>query len=120
MIRKLSRLVFIFGLLAVVALSLLPQEHLPQTETWDKLNHFVAYAGLALAGGLGFKEGRSLLIVGLSLLILGTGLEFAQAALPSRSASAYDALANVVGVAFGCLAAASANCFAHKQPHLTG
>ncbi len=109
MFGKLPRIAFIVGVPAVIALSLLPQEVLPETGAWDKLNHIVAYAALALASGLGFRGWRSLLVVGMSLLMLGTGLELAQAVLPSRSASAYDALANLVGIAFGTVAAARAN-----------
>ena len=109
MVRKLSRIALIVGVPAVIALSLLPQEVLPETGTWDKLNHVVAYAALTVAGGLGFKGWRPLLVVGLGLLILGGGLEVAQAVLPSRSASELDALANLVGVLVGSIAASGVN-----------
>ncbi len=115
MVRKLSRIAFIVGVPAVIALSLLPQEVLPETGAWDKLNHVMAYAALTVAGCLGFKGWLSLLIVGRGLLMLGTGLELAQAVLPSRSASAYDALANLVGIAFGTVAAARANTLAQRH-----
>ncbi len=55
MVRKLAKTAFFIGLVAVVALSLLPQETLPETGMWDKLNHSLAYGVLAVLGGLGFK-----------------------------------------------------------------
>ena len=56
-----------------------------------------------------------MLVVGMGLLILGAGLELAQTALPSRSGSAYDALANLVGIAFGTVAAARAKTLEQKR-----
>ena len=109
MVRKLAKIVFCIGLVAVIALSLLPQETLPETGTWDKLNHALAYAVLAVAGGLGFKGGRSLLMVGLGLVVLGAGLELAQSVTPNRDGSIYDAVANLVGVAIGSLATVGVN-----------
>ena len=111
---------FIVGVPAVIAFSLLPQETLPETGTWDKLNHVVAYAALTVAGGLGCKGWRPLLVVGMGLLMLGASLELAQAALPSRSGSPYDALANLVGIAFGTVAAARANTLEQKRARTIG
>ena len=55
MVRKLAKIAFFIGLMAVIALSLLPQETLPETGTWDKLNHALAYGMLAVSGGNGFR-----------------------------------------------------------------
>ena len=55
MVRKLAKIAFFIGLVAVIALSLLPQEILPETDTWDKLNHALAYGVLAVLGGFGFN-----------------------------------------------------------------
>ena len=109
MVRKLAISAFFIGLVAVIALSLLPQESLPEIDTWDKLNHAFAYGVLAVAGGLGFKGGRSLLMVGLGLVVLGAGLELAQSFTPNRDGSIYDAVANLVGVAIGSLATVGVN-----------
>ena len=111
MVRKLAKSAFFIGLVAVIALSLLPQETLPKTDTWDKLNHALAYGVLAVVGGLGFKGWRSLLMVGLGLVVLGAGLELAQSVTPDRDGSIYDAVANFVGVALGSLALAATNTF---------
>ena len=95
--------------MAVIALSLLPQETLPEIGAWDKLNHALAYGVLAVAGGLGFKGWRSLLMVGLGLVVLGAGLELAQSVTPNRDGSITDAVANLVGVAIGSVATAGTN-----------
>ncbi len=109
MVRKLAKTAFFIGLVAVIALSLLPQENLPETGMWDKLNHALAYGVLAVLGGFGFKGGRSLLIVGIGLVVLGAGLELAQSVIPNRDGSIYDAVANLVGVAIGSIAIAGTN-----------
>ena len=111
MVRKLAKIAFFIGLVAVIALSLLPQETLPETGMWDKLNHALAYAVLAVSGGFGFKGLRSLLMVGIGLVVLGAGLELVQSVTPGRDGSIADAVANLVGVALGSLALAATNTF---------
>ena len=63
MIKKMSRMAFYVGLLLVVALSLLPQDAMPTTSLGDKAGHAVAYATLAVAGGIGYRGLRALLLV---------------------------------------------------------
>ena len=82
---------------------------------WDKLNHALAYGVLAVVGGLGFKGWRSLLMMGIGLVVLGAGLELAQSVIPDRTGSVYDALANLVGVTIGSVATAGANTFFRDQ-----
>ncbi len=118
MFRNFSRIAFVIGLLAVILLSLLPEEVLPDPGIWDKLNHVMAYGVLALAGGLGFRGLRSLLLVGIGLLILGIALEIAQAALPHRSASAYDVLANLIGISLGSIATIGVNALLQKRAQI--
>ena len=119
MIRTLFQIAFIVGLIVVNFLSLLPPESMPVIGPGDKANHFLAYAALSLAGVLGFNSRRALPIVGFSLLIMGIGLEFVQAILPSRTASGLDILANGAGIAVGCIAATTVNAFALKYPSMT-
>jgi len=114
-IRKLARFAFFIGLVAVIALSLLPQETLPETGTWDKLNHALAYGLLAVSGGIGFKGWRSLLMVGIGLVVLGAGLELVQSVTPDRDGSITDAVANFVGVAIGSLATVGTAPFLRDQ-----
>jgi VanZ family protein len=56
----------------------------------------------------------------MGLILLGISLEFIQAFIPSRTASGYDMLANVIGIAFGTVAAAAANTFVNKRPRTLG
>ena len=71
MIRKVARFSFTIGVLAVTWLSLTPQDALPEIDMWDKLQHAVTYAALAICGAVGFLGRRPLLIVSLGLIVLG-------------------------------------------------
>lgn len=74
---------------------------MPEIDMWDKSQHLMAYAVLAICGATGFLERRSRLIVGVGLIVLGCGLEAAQAAVPGRNPSIGDAVANFSGIALG-------------------
>ncbi len=115
MIRKISKTAFFVGLVVVIALSLLPNETRPETGLWDKWEHILAYGVLAVLGGFGFKGWRSLLMVGIGLVVLGAGLELAQSVIPDRDGSTYDALANFVGVAIGSVATVGTNTFLRER-----
>ena len=101
MIRKIARLSFTIGFIAVTWLSLTPQDALPEIHMWDKLQHLMAYAVLAICGAVGFLGRRPRLIVSIGLIVLGCGLEVAQAAVPGRNPSIGDAVANIAGIALG-------------------
>ncbi len=106
MIRKISRLSFTIGVIAITWLSLTPRDALPpEIHTWDEPQHLMAYAVLAICGAVGFLGRRPRLIVGVGLIVLGSGLEAAQAAIPSRNPSIGDAIANIAGIALGVAAA---------------
>ena len=109
MIRGIFRISFAIGILAVTWLSLMPKEALPPTEVSDKLIHVVAYAALALSGGLGVWGWRTWLLIGAGLFALGGVLEVAQVAVPGRTASMFDAFANGLGIALGLSGAWIAN-----------
>ena len=79
MIQTLSKIGFVIGLIAVIALSVLPAGSTPDLEIFDKLAHLAAYAALALAGGIAFSGSRSVFILVAGLLLLGIGLELVQA-----------------------------------------
>ncbi len=104
MIRKVARFSFTIGVLAVTWLSLTPQDALPEIDMWDKLQHAVTYAALAICGAVGFLGRRPLLIVSLGLIVLGRSLEAAQIAVPGRDPSIGDAIANIAGIALGLAA----------------
>ncbi len=100
-IRRLAAVAFVAGALAVTILSLLPDNAMPHTRLWDKAQHVIAYLCLGLAGGIAFPDRRFVPVLGLGLVALGIGLEFGQAIIPGRYTSAWDALANTLGVMLG-------------------
>ncbi len=112
MIRRTARISFVIGVLAVTLLSLAPQDIMPETGIWDKLQHAMAYTALAICGVVGFPERRPLLIVSVGLIALGCGLEVAQATVPGREPNIGDGIANVVGVAIGLTTAWIGNMLA--------
>ena len=120
MLKKLSRMVFFVGLLAVIALSVVPQWAIPDTGLSNKLDHLTGYAALAFAGGIAYRGARSLFVLAAGLLLLGAGLELVQAFLPDRIASGYDVLANLAGVALGSAAAISTHTFMNRRPRILG
>ena len=108
-IQLTARISLAIGVVVVTWLSLTPGEALPDIDIWDKLLHVSAFAAIGLAGSLAFQGWRFGLVVAAGLLALGCILELAQIIIPGRSASIADALANGVGVAFGLVAAWTAN-----------
>ncbi len=120
MLRKLSRMAFFVGLLAVVVLSVIPKEAIPSLGLPDILAHMAAYAALALAGGIAFRRARSLFMLAAGLLLLGASLELVQALLPGRDASGYEFLANMVGIALGSAAAISTSVVMNRCRRMLG
>ena len=118
MLKKLSRMAFFVGLLAVIVLSVIPKEAIPSLGLPDILAHMAAYAALALAGGIAFRRARSLFMLAAGLLFLGASLELVQALIPGRDASGYEFLANMVGIALGSAAAISANTVLNRHPQI--
>ena len=99
---------------------MIPKEAIPSLELPDLLAHMAAYAALASAGGIAFRGARSLLMLAGGLLLLGASLELVQGFLPSRDASGYEFLANMVGIALGSAAAISANTVLNRHPQILG
>lgn len=93
------RWAFWLCLAAVLALCLMPPApHLPDTG-WDKTNHALAFAVLALLGLLAY-EGRTLRVLA-ALLAFGALIEVLQSLTGYRSAEWLDLLADGVGLAAG-------------------
>lgn len=120
MLITLSRIVFSIGLIAVIALSVMPQGTVPDPGISDKFAHFAAYAALALAGGIACRGSGLVIILAAGLLLLGIGLEFVQAFIPGRSASGYDGLANAIGIALGSAAAISIGTIMNRRRRVLG
>jgi VanZ family protein len=103
--RKL--LPWLVATVAFMALTPVPPQQM--SSGWDKADHVLAFAALALAGWLGHgatRRGGALVVV----LLAGYGgfIELAQMLVPNRSAEWRDLLADLVGVACGTLLAAGA------------
>lgn len=66
----------------------------------DKLHHFIGFFALAFSCRLAFLHIR-LLWLAIGCVLAGLLIEYAQALMPLRTASFYDALANTAGVTLG-------------------
>ena len=95
------KIAFIFGLVSIGVLSLLPQEALPDTGISDKLEHLAAYATLCLIGQYAFDSQVRRLATG--LFLYGVLLEGLQSLVPGRYPSLADIVANSLGVGIGYL-----------------
>jgi VanZ family protein len=95
--------VWLAGVLAVVALSLMPPAPLPELPSGgDKVEHFLAYCLLAMGAVQLFALRGLWLLVCAGLVAMGIGLEYAQGAYTvTRMQDPFDALANTLGVAAG-------------------
>lgn len=99
------------GLVAIVVLgSLVPARDLPPMpfNGFDKVQHLLGYAVLSSYAVMLFARLRIQAACAIGLVVLGVGLEFAQAAMTSsRQADPADALFNSLGVLAGLLLAAT-------------
>lgn len=86
-------------LLAVLVLSVMPPSPYMPTTGWDKTNHLLAFAVLALLGYRAYL-GRSALVLAL-LLAYGGLIELLQLLTPDRFAELADLLADGVGLCLG-------------------
>ncbi len=105
--QNIARIAFGLLLLAVLAATLLPQATIPVASWNDKLQHAVAFFGLALLSGLGWPKRLAPFACG--LLLLGATIEVLQGSeLVGRDPSLADCLADSVGVLLGVACATSA------------
>lgn len=111
-LRGVARAIFLASVAGVSVLSLVPQREVPQFGIGDKIEHFGAYAGLALLGALAFPRGRGPIHVPLFLILMGIILEFLQQFSPDRAPDVADAVADALGVAAGGLVALLPDVFA--------
>jgi VanZ family protein len=96
---RIWRASFFGCLAAVLVLSLVPGEvRLPDTG-WDKSNHFIGFAALAVTGLNAYPQRPSQLLLG--LLAFGGLVEVLQSFTPSRYAEWLDLLADAIGLLLG-------------------
>lgn len=87
---------------ATLYLSLVPVQQLPRMlNFWDKAQHSLGFAALATGGLLAYPS--HVWRVALGLMLLGIGIELAQALSGWRHGDWLDWLADCVGVALGVL-----------------
>ena len=87
-------------------LALLPEPFESVSTGWDKSNHLLAFAALALSGRRAFAASRAAgAFVPGALLAYGALIELLQTLVPNRSGEWGDFAADVVGVALGLLLA---------------
>ncbi|HDS1040947.1 TPA: VanZ family protein [Stenotrophomonas maltophilia] len=99
---RLWAALWLLAVLIVIVACLIPPPPIPLPENGDKGEHFLAYFILSGSAVQLFRRGPPLLWVGVGLVLMGVGIEFAQGALTSnRSADPMDALANTIGVLSG-------------------
>lgn len=104
--RLAWRLLLATLLVAIGWLALTPNPPPATGLGWDKANHVLAFAALALCAGRGFGLGGGLALrVALALLVYGAAIELAQSQIPGRSAETRDLLADAVGIGIGLLLA---------------
>lgn len=91
------------GLMLVVAgAALAPGRAAPTLSHLDKLDHLLAFAALAAAGGLALRAGwRTALMVAASMVAYGGLIELAQTQVPGRVGDWADLLADTMGVMLG-------------------
>lgn len=78
----------------------------PEPSTgWDKLDHLVAFATLALNAVLAWRLNRAARIT-FALLFYGALIEAVQTLIPGRSGELTDVLADAVGIGIGLALAA--------------
>ena len=99
--RGYFRWAFAAGLVLVMALSLAPPQLPLPTTGWDKANHALAFAILAVLGLASYP--RRMTLVLLALLAYGGLIEVLQGLTPYRTAEWLDLGADSVGLAIGSM-----------------
>lgn len=98
-VPALCRYAFWGSLLAVVVLALIPPvPHIPSTG-WDKSNHLLAFAVLAVLGQWAYPARAKAVLFG--LLAYGGLIEVLQSLTPDRYAEWADLLADCCGLLLG-------------------
>ncbi|MGV8941961.1 MAG: VanZ family protein [Lysobacter sp.] len=100
-----------FGLFGLVATgSLVPADDVPTVSIphFDKVQHFIGYAGLSAYAAMLFARFRTQALMALVVIGFGIALEVAQATLTAdRTGDAADVVANSLGALAGMLLSAT-------------
>ena len=109
-LSKISAAFFFIFLIAIEYLALTPAQIKLIENSWDKANHFIAFAALYATLHFGFSRlnlGAKVAI----LLAYGIQIEIVQSFVPGRYFSLLDIVADGIGIVFGILAARILNGF---------
>lgn len=108
--RKIIYTLFILITVAILALTMLPSQHLHQNRLfqYDKIGHFMMFFSWTLVFGLLYLSKNpgnlNLGIIFFSGALFGIGVEILQGVLPfGRSIDIYDAIADLFGAATATL-----------------
>jgi len=103
---RLWRWTLLLLAMLITVLALLPVPPRQADLGWDKLNHVLAFAALAVCAVLGWRESRAArLAVLLALLAFGGAIELMQLQVPNRSGEWTDLGADAIGIGLGTLLA---------------
>lgn len=99
--QQVFAVIALFWTVAVAWGSLTPAADMPQHLPWDKFNHFVAYAGLAVWLRLSGQRWTLSLAASVGFSV---AIELLQIPVPGREGGDWeDILANLLGALFGLL-----------------
>jgi VanZ family protein len=99
--RGYCRWAFAVGLVLVMTLALLPPQVPMPTTGWDKANHALAFAVLAVLGRAAYPRHTTVVLIG--LLAYGGLIELLQGLTPHRMAEWLDVGADSVGLVAGSM-----------------
>lgn len=97
-----SRCIFAAYIALITAMSLRPANTMA-IEPWDKLFHLLIYAIMALLAWRCVGSNRAYLWLCGLILVFSAVMEWGQSFMPGRVMSAWDLLANTIGVVAGML-----------------
>lgn len=101
--HRLSKATFWVLVLTTLWLSLMPAERIPSTfHFWDKAQHALGFAALAIFGLMGYAQQGRLVVPG--LVVFGIAIEVTQHLSGWRYGDWLDWLADCVGILFGMAA----------------
>jgi VanZ family protein len=104
-VRVFWKVAFWALVVLTTVMSLMPNEQVPSSLVfWDKAQHTLGFAALAVLGLLAYPLAVPRVLAG--LLLFGAGIECAQALTGWRQGDWMDWLADAVGIALGTAAVA--------------
>ena len=121
-VLTIARVVGLFCVFAIIALSLVPGVYRPHTGLPGKVEHFIAYCSTGTVFALGFWSRASRIMIALGLTLLAGSMEILQMWVPGRHPAIVDAAASsmggLLGIALGGLLLGLAAQAHKKRRHL--